>query len=387
MGNKSSGVYCIGYSRYSELGQNITESRKIVKIINGNKHRIIKIISGSEYAIYMDSDNNYWGLGRNTNGELCINKHGKSIQHQTVHNLTRIKYFKSFNINIKQCITNINCIATFWITENGKVYVNGVNHAGRFGEAEYTNIRPYLIAELDNVVDITCNWNYTFVLCTVEGKLDIIVDYIFDGVFDDILLPKDIKYVISQFAKGIVPDHDVFVSTHDYSKNKRRVDQDKKYWVRLNVFNDKDVIKIESWSGGCCFLERNDMIWTMLNGQDGLNEIEFFREKKLKVVDVKCTKRSIFVLDFNGDVWRNKGGEMVKVEGVGDVVEIGCGSRNVFARCKNGKYYIWGDNKYNQCVNPKAGLRTDKPCCINKYVNGEILGVSLGDMNTKIIVA
>ena len=135
-------------------------------------------------------------------------------------------------------------------------------------------------------------------------------------------------------------------------------------------------------------------------------KVEFFEENGIKITDVQCGENHIVALDMNGKLYSWGGyaellghgedyteGEIPKlIERLKDYVVdlIRCGVRHTYARTTCGQHFMFGRNRFGECMIVEIGKYLGKPMTVHEYIKENcnilrIIDIFPGHYNTKII--
>jgi alpha-tubulin suppressor-like RCC1 family protein len=178
-------VYCVGYNGNYEfgLGYNTTQTTpQEITYFTDNNIIITYISSTSNHAHYLANDGTVY-----ISGHVKYSKYHSNTGYIYTPIITR--YFeddykadqggrgKGPKIRIKQIIDGYsgNSIHTFFIADDGKIYVVGYNYYEQLGNGNYSNQdsiteNTYLNGKNINIVKIACG-NYHTMFLTSDGKV------------------------------------------------------------------------------------------------------------------------------------------------------------------------------------------------------------------------
>ena len=414
MGNSSTrNAFAIGRNDHGEFGICHGHSRDKLEQLDKTKH-IENIYSGRHYTIYSyqngknNAKNQYFAAGHNSDGELGLN-HTK-----TVNKLSQIKYFNKNNIIIKKVCVNVNSSTTFWICQNDKVYGNGDNYCGQLGISHTKHITtPILIDNLCydkmyHITDIQSSEFRSIALCTINHEILAIICklWISQNITNDIIVII-IRYYDSNANK-------IYITGNSCEYK----------WNELDIFNDKNIIKIQIGFRHALFLECNGNIWgfgdnssQQLIGDMNIKQIKIptMLNYKIKIKDIKSGYQHNLAIDYNNKAysWGNNlrgqcGNDCQNVNYYYDdkliygpqlignlkefnIIEIECGYEHSYCKTECDKHYLFGSNIYYECIKYDNRSPVKLPFCINHVIKQisdgkSIKSVSLGYNNTKIIL-
>ncbi len=119
-----------------------------------------KLYMGMDVLYALDKDGNVWTAGRNNNGQLG---HGDTVSRPC---LTRVEYFAQHSIRIREVVTPAHWyytgtdthsahslyVSSYFLGENGLVYVCGYNAEGQLGQNDITvKTLPVVVTGVSNV--------------------------------------------------------------------------------------------------------------------------------------------------------------------------------------------------------------------------------------------
>eukprot|EP01084_Bolivina_argentea_P311282 538806_1 len=394
-------VYAIGANTLAEFGLNHTKNKhKLTHLRSKYRHtKIATIYSGDQYAIYADKDNNdMWVSGDNRMSQSAYISKPNLV---AIIQPKLIKYFNKHNINIQKVCTNTNASSTFWISI-GKVYATGWNVKCQLGsdyKDKKNKIIPQLIKSLKNPIDIQPGNEYSIALCAGLQTLDmVIVGMIIEHWWRTCVNNYVVLNTNIQIPNDVIKVIFMFHTNND--GNKVMTTTGKGTWKEIKQLKNKKIIKIRKGKNHCLFLGLDGTVWSsgcndvVQLGDSKLSRnyygkvyepkrIQYFIERNIKIVDIECGSNHSLVLDRNGNVYswgENRYGQCgngntgnvitpIKVD-IGRYVAngIGCGTYHSYVRTSNGRHYLFGRNKDNECIvfNNKNIKRS--PYCINRIV-------------------
>eukprot|EP01084_Bolivina_argentea_P117998 209452_1 len=329
----------------------------------------------------------YYSAGHNAYGQCCID-----IKDDETIPLTKIENISANNIS-KICIGSFG-YNIFWITNNGHLYFNGANDNFQLGvQSSKTSVyKPIFCNFLQEnslkCVDGVCAGNMTIMVCN-NGSV---------------------------WSSG----HSSYVGAHGHG-SLTEVFQFK----QISVLNEYKIISVSAGDCFSMFVCDNGNVWSCGQNHYGqlgcgnseicekqVGKVEYFEVENIKIIQIVCGHDHSIALDVNGNVYGwggNANGECgvgydvdfmrdcgihtpTKIDTLDGnvIVDIKCGSYHSGCIVKDGKYYIWGRNDYNQCMsNMQRDVAT--PNCINEYVcevtnAANIIDMALGDGTTLILV-
>ena len=383
---------------------------------------IQNIYSGNAYTIYTGNNNKILcAAGTNHHGACGVNNLKSNVIKQT-----QITYFEENDINItKICVTPTGS-TTFWITDDYKIYGNGLNDKYQLGlSTKSKKSSPVLIralcSNLWRVINIESALNYSIALVSFDETGIMIIDHWFRSQIlntEFSVFPLDIKNIIISFTEN----NRIFSTEHGHGtvddEFMNRFDSNHNKWSLLKDFQDENIIDICTGYMHSLFLDYLGNVWSCgsnLRGQLGSKEndgafpkkIEYFIENEIKIEKIKCGAFHNLALDINGRVYSwgfNYDGQcgdgtennvrrpklikdLVKYE----IVDIQCGYHHCCCKTKDGEYFMFGKNGHNECMTFDEQIYISKAYCINDIIESKfermgIKDISLGSQNTKIIL-
>ena len=410
----TSSVYAIGRNCYKEFGASdaigFSQTRSLKRLdgdMNDN-YAIMHILSGEDTSIYTDGNQNIWTAGYNHNGSCATNYFG-NISGDAFHKMT---YFHENNITIKKISTNIRSRSVFWLTDTNQVYGNGKNADNQLGiDGNEDQCKPILIPILKDVIDIQSAQFYTLALCSnISPNTSIIIQFWCRML--KIEVPHDVMNVVVvhyNSNKVLSVGH----CTHGGHGHKNLDSQPVTEWTEIEGLKDKNIEQIRVGESSSFFLDSAGTVWccgTNEQGQLGLghkrnmNEItaiDYFVTNKVKIKSIECGRYFTIMIDYDGRVWftgrveYEYGTEAQEPQVVpkemymfreGVVEMVRCGWHHVVVKY-DGKYYMWGDNDYNQCLVFGEGFEMIKEARLVDLGGKVVKDIFVGYDNTKLMIA
>eukprot|EP01083_Nonionella_stella_P087611 243805_1 len=333
-------------------------------------------------------------------------------------------------IHIKKICVSVSGYCTFFISQNNKVYGNGNNRKYQLGfrdkESEWWRkgfrykCEPKNITDIcKNLIDIKSAANYSLAL-RMSDKAVMFLYCNRSKYHKGLQLHEDVFRLIVAYV-GQLSDEDCAV----YMTGNGRFG-----WKAIPMFMGKDIIKIECGEHHALALESNGVLWSWGNNRylqcgplwtwaedktlkfiKNPMEVTYFKDNNIKIKDMKCGWNHNLVIDSKHRVYafgKNDSGQCGYVSGDAsdtnvchvqpiaqlqhcEVKSVECGANHSYVETMDGKHYLFGKNKENQCVTYDERASVANPYCINAMIkektNGTIRKVTLGVDNTQIIVS
>ncbi|KAJ5074658.1 hypothetical protein M0811_08013 [Anaeramoeba ignava] len=169
-------VYGIGSNQLSQLGFDSKTLEKTEKPILMMKN-VSKIFSGNSslHVFLLNSNQELFGCGNNRSGQLGL---GEATKEESIQKLTKIQNIPKGKIIDIQCgfthsimlIENENQNPKRKLYSCGNDRYNGLGKNGIKNTYEFTEIKPSLFENDDNILDFSVGVNHTLIL-TTKGKL------------------------------------------------------------------------------------------------------------------------------------------------------------------------------------------------------------------------
>eukprot|EP01084_Bolivina_argentea_P271705 462393_1 len=403
--NVDNTIYVIGNNYTGALALNHRDTVKELTnwSINNPNINITNIYCGHSHIVYhgVRKKSNkkavYWTAGSNVDGECCLgNWTGYIVKCQRIkHNI--------FEIN--KAFVSKNSLSVFWLSNSNEIYGNGFNQFYQLGikSDKTSKNKPHKIEQLTNknIIDIKSSYDYSVAL-TMNPT--VVLKHWIKSI--DFIIPDAVKDLIMQFCEINM----LYMS----------INIDKGIWTTFTELENKNICAIECGEYHSLFLESNGQLWAYGSnefGQLGVDnnnsrrdgspvEIKWFQENKIKIKDIKCGRHHNLVIDDNDNIYSfggNYNGQCgvgthdnfympKKVESLMDfkIVAFDCGDLHSYALTDDGKHYMWGSNRFNECLvfNDKEFVL--QPKCINETflhkTNGMLIDkVYLGNQYTIIV--
>ena len=298
-----------------------------------------------------------------------------------------IDFFKQNNIKIKKLCINPTSECLFIIAESGTVYGCGPN-ALRLGLDNYDN-GPQLIPSLHNAVDIKSGEYCSIALCKSDNETASKIISYWTRKYN---LPKEIGTVIMMFGKL----NSIYSTAGAaYGENGRGEDNnDTNIWREVDILKNIDIIEISMGNSHVLFLDASGDVFALgynQYGQLGLGDeknrseptmIQYFMDNDIKIKKVSSGCNYNLALSYEGKVyaWGQK-----TACGIGDVASkhkilvptlidfkdkdvviefIECGANHSYCRAVNGKHYLFGQGRNQECLIRNVGVIRE-PICVN----------------------
>eukprot|EP01083_Nonionella_stella_P074223 201270_1 len=338
---------------------------------------------GREFAIYSGNyHKDIYAIGGNKNGECAVGHDNEITESE------QITYFMDNDINIKTICTNICSNTTFWISTTNNIYATGCNEYDQLGVGDYRDrVTPQLIFYLQHIVDVQTADDFSIALCdNTDQLLRVIAHWSGYHTLDEI--PIDILNMILaisgiQFSKVYSTP---FFCYHGNVSMKRK-------WKEIDVFATKNIRKIRVGSQHSLFLQSNGLIWSCganKQGELGLGHngycntpsiIESLVSCKIKIRMIECGSQHNLAISYKYQVysWGNSnhgqcGHGTTQSVNTPQLIEdlkgfkifaIGCGFCHSYCKTSDGEYFLFGSNKYNECLTYDQHKQIAAPFCVN----------------------
>jgi alpha-tubulin suppressor-like RCC1 family protein len=153
-------IFASGNNENGQLGLDnfdINQSIEFIKIneFQLTRENIKQVACGFAHTIILTENNNIYGFGSNTSGQLGLN------DDDNINLFTKIEWT---NRNIKQIICEGD--STFILTDNNKIFASGRNNYGQlgFGNNDYVNEFTEIEWTNGNIKQIICGGEHSFIL-------------------------------------------------------------------------------------------------------------------------------------------------------------------------------------------------------------------------------
>ena len=415
--NASRLVFAIGANMYTQLGIDNAFRSHVSCLTQSNisnlSDSITNINSGWKYTIFANNEQHkYWSCGYNQYGQCAVDNNLIKSE------LKKISFFNYNHIKINKVCTNQAGYATFWITKNNELYGNGCAEDFCLGLNVINKciINPLHI-ELYGVKDVKCSNTFSIALLISIKNPEKIINCWCNSL--NIQIPMDIHQIIKYYLSMNC------VYSTGYSKYGGHGHGAKKckIWTEIDYFKDKYIKLVQVGIYHSVFLGfDNDlyvcggnkfgqlgMSMNMDNTKNRIMENTYFKDNGIIVKDIKCGSHHTIIMDETGNIYSFGANDLGQC-GTGNkrkcelkpilidslkkykVIEIGCGALHSYAKTDCSKHFLWGDNRYSQCIavdNYKS--RVLKPLCINDAIMIQtgyknIVKVCLGKNNTFVIL-
>ena len=229
-------LYVIGKNDNNELGLDFINVNELTKF---NHSLCVKQVNCTlNSTFFTDNNNRYFVSGCNEQGQCGIDS-----TKQYVKQPYEIKFFQQNNIKMNKICSSVCGKSVFWIGNNNKLYGSGNNTSCQLGLGSWdtTNRHKPELMTLNNVIDVKYGADFTTALCSPAINVaDIINNW---SRLAQISIPYDI----------IKLTENIFSNNQIYSTNKHG----SPVWKRIDIFDDKQIIKIECGRYHCLYLESN----------------------------------------------------------------------------------------------------------------------------------
>eukprot|EP01083_Nonionella_stella_P202204 738937_1 len=396
-------VYVIGSNLIGGLGlghgHDVEELTLLTDLYDINAD-IVFIHTGSAFEIFADRTQNYWAAGHNSAG-CCFIKLTDTFS----WNIVPITFFSSQNTKIRKLFTNHTSNTTFCLCSNNELYTMGANNNYQMGIGhKQTLTEPVSIDTLQNVYDIQPSGQYTLALCSNINVYVIVTFWCME-------LSDNVATLIERYCDL---QYSVYCAGYDDygAMGYGRIQLHE--WTKVTFFDDKHVTQISVGQNHALFLESNGALWSA--GTVNAKRDESFENvslptricEKMRIEKVKCGTYHCLALNDDGGLYAwgmNTWGQCAL--GQSDCVDtptmihelkkyfvlgIECGTYHSYAVTMECDHFLWGSNKYNECLTYDGNNKIQKPNRINERFamdtkGREIQFVSLGFHTTKFIVS
>ena len=391
---KQSQAMCIGFNKLGEFGLG---NKEIVTLPTAMSNPFIRhIYPCSICHIYTDDKlENIWIAG-NSN-------YGFSTK------LESFDYFKLNSIKLVKICVSVSSPVIFAITNENKVYIWGKYQIG--SEENKFVSKPTLLPQFNNVITAAATTESCVILCSTNTENMTIIINNWSRVYQ---IPQDIITILLSYTKSTT-----VYSTGNGSGSGQDQDEEleNEYgWNEIEVFNDKNIIKISCGQYHTLFLEDNGTLWSSGHtggGRLGLGDvnfnryqpptqIEYFMKNDIRIVDMDCCYFHNVAISEDGRVygWGHNGWGQCGIDGLGintpkmikelnDYVvdKVCCGYFHSYFRTNCGKHFMCGGNSKNECMIEDEGNSIFRAKRIDlilkeKYNVTGICNVALGYRNT-----
>jgi len=446
----ASSLYGIGGNNFGEFGLAHTNAvQELLCLTTANNKKVTHIYTGFQYTIYHDKKNGiYWSAGYNSYGQ-CGHDTLQQANQEWITKFKQMKFFQQHQLEVKKVCCNISGSCSFWITQQNTIYAHGRNELYQLGVGDnLPKYTPCLVPRFTHyhVLDIQSAHLYSVALASMTSVTKCSVRYWCKECLSDnvVLSATSVRLIVAYAAQNIVystnkrsgeddgdEDSDDSDDSCDSDGDVKSRDKPSRGWTRMDCFDEHNIIKIRTGSEHTLFLEDNGSVWCCGDnafGQLGIGEedddedevpesidspvqIEYFKRNQIIVVDIECGLYHNLAVDKKGHVYswgHAKRGQCG--HGHGDLIDeyvhipqriefenedtrikhIKCGNYHSFVRSTENKCYLFGSNKYKQCLEFGDVDKVMSPLFINKTVEiktkkKQIKDVYLGCNTTKII--
>ena len=339
-------ILSIGYQKNGEFGLGHKKTLHIPTPSPNRFYNLTKVHQGGSFIIFTDDKYQHIFSTGKVPGQFSMKKSYK---------YTPILYFKHHNIKINKICVSLSGTAVFYITQYDNAYCCGNN--GNYGLGlghNDTTSAPELISSLKDVIDIKSTDDYHVALCKRLDDDDVYFTitnwWRFFGKLDDSKMPEDIINIIMMFT----------LTTSVYSNKSEQI------WMEIKKFADKDIMKIACTRKRTFLLEGGGVLWSTPRnmGFDQAEEIKYFIDYNIRIVEICCGSGHILALDENGRVYswgNNSDGQCGRLDGTGEprmvemlkefeVEVIRAGEYHSYFGSKCGKSFMCGSNDDMECI-------------------------------------
>eukprot|EP01084_Bolivina_argentea_P151338 264159_1 len=372
---------------------------------------INNVYFGCNYMIFSNNHHtNIYAIGNNENGECSVGSEDETIE------LTLVKYFNKKSINIRKICVSKCSNTTFWISTTNNLYGNGNNNYDQLGIGDYKDRNsPELIFYLKHISDVQIASDFSIALCDNSHELITVIthwsgQHIFKHIpieILDIILISSGKLINKVYSTPFFSHHGIpFMLKH---------------WKEIDIFSNRHITTIRTGIQHTLFLESNGVIWACGNnnyGELGLSHheyvstptiIECLLSNQIRIRMIACGSKHNIAIDYGYNIlsWGNDlqfgqcghGGieninspEFIEHLKGYKIHEIGCGFVHSYCKTSDNEYFLFGGNKYNECLTYNKQKRIVIPFCVNQIFkqcnNGKIIkSIVLGYYNTAVITS
>ena len=317
------------------------------------------------------------------------------------------------DIEISRICASVTGESTFWISKKNKVFGCGRNNKNQLGlPDDYVMNRnePTMVKYLNNIIDIKCACNYSLALGTIN--INNVIEYWYYEIFSiSSFIPIDVINEISKFHGWSVysTEYSLYGGNGHGTNNKNN-----KQWKKIEALANVDIIKIETGYYHSLFLEATGFLWSCGDNDHGQcgrdNEsgeelstslpkpIEFFLKRNIKIKEIKSGHYHNLAIDEKDRIWswgQNRYGQcgdgtlgtvyepkLIRSLIDDKIKKIECGANHSYAMTMDNRHYLWGSNKYCECLLFSGEEKVKIPM----EVEMDIDEIFLGDRDTKWIV-
>ena len=355
------------------------------------------ICNGKHYLIFGNHDTQkYYGSGRNNYGQLGIGYSSPSVK------FGEINFFRENQIKIKKVFVNIDSACTFWLTEDNRIYGNGLNDPnyqlawkGTGNETLYLRDEPVLISELRNVIDIKSNAWGSIALCKIN--IQTLAHGLCKTAYDDIDIPVDVAKLIEAYHGS---SSSIYTGYYDGVRPLEDI-----IWKECEYFKESniEVVQIQCTQNRHYFLDSIGRCWcrvaTSLSG-DSESFYQLFPHSEhnygedFKIINVFCSSychggsEMMLALDDEGVIhewgfcgrFTSANNQEIKLENDQFVKVLACSDRGCSAISKTGRHYLWSRSKWPECNIPQSGYKNKE--ILDGIKNYDILDVAFTDADS-----
>eukprot|EP01084_Bolivina_argentea_P207333 353753_1 len=379
-------VVFIGNNSSHQFGRN--QPRKC----NGfctNKH-ITKVFFGHRFNLYSnDNLDAIWSSGDNKYNQCGV----ASPESGTSFRFPQITYFNQHQIKIKKICCSMNAYTVYFITSDNKVYGVGDNYYNTRGIPSGRNRScaiPTLIDELNGAVDVKMGTRFSIALIDCKPQLMLVVAN-WCRKYD---APKDIQHYLLLFisyTKVCSTSNNIGSSQPE---NMDMSDRNIYSWNEIEELKYINIIKICAGHEHSLFLEQNGYVWYCgaKNATYAPQIVKYFMDNNIKIIDIDVGTNHNLALDVNGNVYSWDIGlpQIMKHFESFEIETIKCGYMHSYVKTKCNKHYMFGENKYNECLMFDGTERVTVPHRIDEIVYKKVkqmksMEVFLGYNSTVIV--
>eukprot|EP01084_Bolivina_argentea_P244315 409309_1 len=412
-------LYVVGFNNNYQFGLNHPRNvTKLTKIKTTN--RILSVNCTLNTTLITDYNRAVWVCGSNSLGQCGIDIDKEFVKKRQ---MVRIN-FEEHHVNILKICSSVSSNCTFYISDGHRVYANGPNKYYQLGlKGNGYRKKPKLINSLINVIDVQCGYWHNIALCDQSNSTNtaLVIQFWLRNInkTTDINIPIDIIKLILSFNS---------VRTGVYEAGKGFGGNN--LWTKMDIFNNKQIIKIRSGVHFSLFLEESGVLWSCARysasnqfGHLGLGhsryadlrninkelfqpqKIPYFITNDIQIKDMQCGHDHSLAIDSNGSVYSwgkniyggcghaitkdpHNGitGNILSPKLISSLkhhhaIKIKCGAEHSYVLGADKSHCLFGRNNHNQCTMLKdKAVSITSPHCINKTIEKVTKGKIIKDV-------